>query len=999
MPNNVAINGTKPGIRFSRRKDRAEQKNILLNSDPTRDYRATRTNYYNELFVSQLPPYRLWTGRLMLASDPLVRFAHHVRNAALMPAEVEVTGPNERINKWVQEQWNFLWDQHRVKLTRAKQFGWTPLQIIPKLQDGLLCIKSVKDFAPEDSRALTVNNKICGHRVKGCGDYGIGCLRRSYPAWYEKWMEGGAKKLLQLRMIKDAYIGDIFWYPPNMSITLPNGQSITWKDLMRECGENRLSGGAMTLPRFFDNQGHELTGYTPPQDISGGGQIFEWVDHCDEGILRGADIPVEVIKAADTGSGYSGRSIPFLVVLSTATQELTEIVQCVDEQVLRPYAWLNFGGNPDYQIKPKSLVESFSDDTQGSPMGGAAIGGQPSSAPPPQAPPAQGQPQQFSENEFEAVGRIRANQAGITAKLSPQEAITLGKAYMSTLLLGLSRVTQHQEVRTNDDAQAEAAKKLTEQLDEAIERANEPSHEYSCALFKLPGELAFEVRKLGDRIPSEDLAADGKELDPHVTIKFGLHTNDVDEVRQAVLGQAPVAIQLGKCSCFKAETYDVVKLEVESDALHALNKHVSESLKCTDTHPTYQPHVTIAYVKSGLGPYYAKRLNDLQGKVAVFDRLTFSNKTREHTAIPLTGDAQFNEGGTSLSGGTFQFTELEDIVEKLKDFIAKGVKAKLALAKQRVLGVKDVLATPSALAIEVEREIGLLRPVIEDNLAVGMYSGAIAGKLEVVKSLPESYLSTLNLGGTPPTPPTASIALFGGAPPPYVQFPALDTALRDLGGSPVMVGANYRDTAAKVRAGAFAVTGDLTEGAVQEVRDLVAKAMEHGETLEEFSEQVAEKLGDSGKLSEAHLETIFRTNIASATSDAREAAMKLPLVADAFPYRAYHCTHDDRTREHHRALESLGLNGTNIYRADDPTFIKFRPPWDYNDRCNWHGVTVEQAARKGVDEAVKWWERATTAAEIHHTSPYQWLSATAPVVLEHVTPPAFEPPPEFVRNE
>ena len=47
-------------------------------------------------------------------------------------------------------------------------------------------------------------------------------------------MDGGAKKLLRLRMIKDAYIGDIFWYPPDTEAELPNGQTMLWRDLARE---------------------------------------------------------------------------------------------------------------------------------------------------------------------------------------------------------------------------------------------------------------------------------------------------------------------------------------------------------------------------------------------------------------------------------------------------------------------------------------------------------------------------------------------------------------------------------------------------------------------------------------------------------------------------------------------------------------------------------------------------------------------------------------------
>lgn len=420
-----------------KRKSREEIRNVVLTTDPTRDYQATRFAYYGELFVSRLPQWRLWTGRMMLTSDPIVHFALNVRNSALMPAEIVVEGKDEKVVQWVQDQWDYLWNHHRTQIVNAKRFGFQALQVEYKLygnndkpyDDETIVIDGLKDFAPEDARAMEADGKVVGQRIQDAvfyhpqalwmtfgmeygNPYGTGCLRRAYPAWYEKWMDHGAKRLMQLRMIKDAYIGDIFWYPHNQLVTLPDGTQMPWRDLMRELGENRLSGGALTMPMYYDNEGHKLTDYTPPQDVPGGSQIFEWKDMCDEGIMQGFDVPLEVTKAATVGSGYSGRSIPFLVLLSVGTQELTEIIQCLDAHVFRPVAWLNWGGDVDYTIKPRSLVESFSEDTSGSPMGGAALGGPASEGPPPPPQqPQQGGNIQFGEDEtkhpFESKGTER----------------------------------------------------------------------------------------------------------------------------------------------------------------------------------------------------------------------------------------------------------------------------------------------------------------------------------------------------------------------------------------------------------------------------------------------------------------------------------------------------------------------------------------------------------------------------------------------------------------
>lgn len=406
---------------LSNRKSRQEIKATVATTDPLADYENRRTSFWGELIIQGLPPWYIWIGRAMLDSDPLVRFAINVRNAALMPAEITVKAKNEMYAAWIQKQWDFLWNHHRSKFTSAKKYGFAALQAVWKLDEReYLTLTDCKDYSPEDSKCLIEDNRIVGMTVKGRrvfspqalwmtfgsefgNPYGTGILRRMYPAWFEKWMNHGAKKLLQLRMLKDAYIGDIFWYPPDQIVEIPDGQggvkSMPWRDVFREIGENRTSGNVLTLPLLLDANGKELTRYTPPQDTGSASQIFEWNDLVDSKILQAADVPREVIEAAETGSGYSGRSIPFLTMLSVCNDELVEMVQCF-RRLIEPVIWLNWGVEPDFEIIPSNLVETFSDDTQGSPMGGGAIGGQPGQQPPVQllqAPPQQGQ--QYSENE------------------------------------------------------------------------------------------------------------------------------------------------------------------------------------------------------------------------------------------------------------------------------------------------------------------------------------------------------------------------------------------------------------------------------------------------------------------------------------------------------------------------------------------------------------------------------------------------------------------------
>lgn len=1197
-----------------------------LQSDPTKDYHYTRYNYFGELFVQNLPIWRLITGRMMLTSDPVVSFSMNIRNAALMAAEITVEAKKPEVGEWVKKQWDFLWNYYRVPMVSAKELGYAPLQINWREDDkGVLNIKSLKEFAPEDCRGKERGGKVVGFSVKGVplffphglwlsydakygSPYGNPITRRQYPAWYEKWMERGAKRLQQLRMIKDAYIGDVFWYPPDLLLEIPDGHggktAVPWKDVLREIAEHRTSGGAMTLPLKLDGNGRELTKYQPPTAIPGATEIFNWVEYCDENILRGGDIPFEVVQAADTGSGFSGRSIPFLVLLSVCNGEFSQIVQQTNERALRPVASLTFGGDPEYEIKPRSLVETFSADISGSSLAGGSIGGPVSGVP-------QAVTQQYSEDSTKDMKRFYIH-------TDKGRKITWAK--------------NETHAKRKGERKGFKVRKVTLAPIQFDETKEEKIHEYSCLLFNLPGDLAFEVRQLAEQIPHEDLAEDGRELNPHITIKFGLHTDDTEEVRQAIQDLKPVPIQIGKASIFQGTdkdtgkpTHDVVKLDVESSALHDLNNNVSKRLECTDTHPEYKPHITLAYVKPGLGEYYAKRLNLLEGKVAVFDRAIFSNKRREWNPIKLLGEAQFNEGpeededdwedddsdefdfehsqhsehpfeskGNSRLGKLYhgsgehlthvdetalqkrdsgyygrgfytarsksaaktygrKLTQIHvhphatvlhsslhpkdapelhkeiqehatkhwrplaeargkahlhdeemkhvstspiawkeavdryardkhyDIVhhsdgevviknpkivsltrlnkkpttqhsegehslpfpyadwfdeeqfaegsylQQLRDLIGKGLEA----AKDRVKGLGtyirglNALESLQTLTGTIEEQIRKLAPLLGNDLFSDTLPSFAGGTLDVLSRLPSPETpktpetspeapiapgSTLGAVLTPatmavrqpPTPVVPALAeiLFPEPHEPAVHLPAIETAVEALQKAPVAVGAHYLDTAQKVKQGSFAITGEVTEKAVSDIRDVLAKTIEEGKPQQEFIETVAKRLEEEGSpLSPPHLENIFRTNTMSAYSKAQEEAVAHPMVSDAFPYVLYSATRDARVRPEHWALEEKhGLNGTAIYRYDDPTFKKFRPPWSYNCRCRWTPQTVEQAARKGVKEAMEWLDRAKTIAKVQGGTFHQYLVQTAPVKGEHVEPPPFEPDPAFKRD-
>lgn len=291
-------------------------------------------------------------------------------------------------------------------------------------------------------------------------------------------------------------------------------------------------------------------------------------------------------------------------------------------------------------------------------------------------------------------------------------------------------------------------------------------------------------------------------------------------------------------------------------------------------------------------------------------------------------------------------------------------------------------------------------PLAAETLYGAILDSWLGGASHALAGLPPDWKPPVILApppgppGQPPSaPPSAGDFFDGGEPPIGVHLVAIENAIAALSAREVLQPDDYYALAGEAKQKAFTITAGLTDESLKKFRDALAADVTEGPSLGSFRDRVLEEF-DVLPLAENHLEQVFRNNVNEAFSQGMEQILDHPLVEDAFPYRRYVPIHDARCRPEHTELEKLGLDSTSVYYKDDPTWFKFRPPWDWNCRCGWIAISTETAAEMGVAEAKRWLADIDAAEE---AGTYNGLPSSVEPIHQWVKPPPFLPPPEWRR--
>ncbi len=133
--------------------------------------------------------------------------------------------------------------------------------------------------------------------------------------------------------------------------------------------------------------------------------------------------------------------------------------------------------------------------------------------------------------------------------------------------------------------------------------------EKGCLMIYPSKSVQQSISKLAKKnIPKSELHEFGYEIDSHVTLLYGFEPDfEFNQLIRYIAGVNNFSINLKDIKVFenKEEGFDAVVIAVEDNVvLKTLNSIIKRKFNIKSKFPKYQPHMTLAYVKHGLGKKY-----------------------------------------------------------------------------------------------------------------------------------------------------------------------------------------------------------------------------------------------------------------------------------------------------------------------------------------------------------------------------------------------------------
>jgi len=324
--------------------------------------------------------------------DPTIRLGLAMRAGPLCAAEfayqddkrtewipgIKASSPD--VARFVLGQLELIWDNHIRDILKSQIWGWSAGEVVYHYdeQTDLVGIRKLLPRHARDVRAMTLDGSICGVRFDRITDvgkvdlefpkcyyhaydpdagqhYGSSILFGAFSSWADKSLEGGGADVRRLFMHKDAYGGAEFYYD-DKTFNLPsnNGTTVSGREIAQEIVEQSKAGSVRTIPSVFDDKGNRLWEWKNATMPSSPTHILDYPKDLDTEMLRGMEIPDDVITAEATGA-WQGKQVPMMAFYTGLDGFLNSIIGCLKTQIFDHLVSWNFGESAWYEIKTKPL--------------------------------------------------------------------------------------------------------------------------------------------------------------------------------------------------------------------------------------------------------------------------------------------------------------------------------------------------------------------------------------------------------------------------------------------------------------------------------------------------------------------------------------------------------------------------------------------------------------------------------------------------------------------
>lgn len=168
----------------------------------------------------------------------------------------------------------------------------------------------------------------------------------------------------------------------------------------------------------------------------------------------------------------------------------------------------------------------------------------------------------------------------------------------------------------------------------------------TCSLqIKLPDAYIETVQKWSRKhIPDEILYDDatktyGRDPRSHITISLGLRDDQIDAYKEIVGEYNGAELSLTEVKVFETNNFDVILVGVQQDdVLTQLNAKITPLANKKYVRRQFQPHVSIAFVRRGIGKKLVRQLS-WQDRSSIekfeFEMNEVELVTREGVFVPI----------------------------------------------------------------------------------------------------------------------------------------------------------------------------------------------------------------------------------------------------------------------------------------------------------------------------------------------------------------------------